>query len=163
MYSAVALLTNLGYEISTYEENGIGYYLKGRTFDPSEIHLLMDAVCSFSFLPARHSQELMKKLQKQLSVYQRRQHRPLTIVQDEKKTDNRQVFWNIEQLDEAVSAKKQVRFTYMEYGMDKKLHPRREKPYIVNPYGMVYMNEYYYLNCSLAKYTSASIGFNDVL
>jgi hypothetical protein len=40
--SAIEELTEFGYDISTYSENGKGYYLRERKFEPSEIRLLMD-------------------------------------------------------------------------------------------------------------------------
>lgn len=157
VYGAVALLIELGYDISTYEENGEGYFLRSRELERSEILLLTDAVYTFPFIPAKQSEELIAKLQKTLSSHQRKQYRHLTIVRQEHKTDNRQMFWNIEQLDGAIAANKQVSFTYLDYGMDKHLHPRREKPYVVNPYGMVYTNEHYYLICNLSGYPNTSL------
>ena len=157
IYSAVALLRELGYEISTYDENGKGYYLLRRDLDPSEVVLLMDAVHAFPFIPPTQSVALQEKLQKQLSVHQRKQYRHLRIVCRERKTENPHVFLNIEILDEAIIEKKQVSFTYLQYGLDKKLHPRRTEPYVVNPYGMVYMNERYYLICSLRDHPKTSL------
>ena len=148
VYSAVSLLRKMGYDVSKYEENKVGYYLRSRTFEPSEILLLTDAIYTFPFIPQKQSEDLIKKLQKQLSIHKRKEHKHLTLVKSEKKTDNKQIFWNIEQLDEAISKKRQVSFTYCRYGLDKKLHPRREKAYVVNPYGMVFMNEHYYLVCN---------------
>ncbi len=147
VYSAVALLQDIGYEISTYDENGKGYYLSSRDFEQTEIILLADAVYSFPFIPAKQSEQLIEKLQKQLSVHERKKYKNITIVRQDMKTDNRQVFWNIEQLDRAITEKKKVSFTYMEYDLDKKMHPRREKPYVVSPFGLTYINEHYYLIC----------------
>ncbi|MDP4133362.1 MAG: WYL domain-containing protein [Bacillota bacterium] len=157
VYSAVALLIDLGYDVSVYEENGIGYYLRSRQLEEPEILLLTDAVYSFPFIPAKQSEQLIAKLQKQLSTYQRRQYRHLTIVRQDRKTDNRQVFWNTERPGKAITQKRKVSFTYLEYGFDKKLQPRRKKPYVVNPYGMVYMNEHYYLICNLDGYPNTSL------
>lgn len=148
IYSAVALLCELGYDISTYEENGSGYYLRSREFEESEIHLLADAVYAFPFISAKQSEELISKLRNQLSVHRRKRYKHLTVAKREKKTDNRQVFLNIECLDEAIENGRQVSFLYLQYGLDKKQHPRREKPYTVNPYELIYTNEHYYLICN---------------
>lgn len=56
----------------------------------------------------------------------------------EDKTDNRQIFLNIELLNEAISKKRKISFHYLEYGMDKKLHHRARpdgtiREYIINP------------------------------
>lgn len=157
VYSALSLLCELGYDISTYEENGTGYYLRNRDFELSEILLLTDAVYTFPFIPAKQSEELIKKLHKQLAAPKRKQYKHLSVVRTNKKTDNKQVFYNIDILDDAIQKKKQVSFSYLQYRLDKKLHPRREEPYTVNPFGMVYMNEHYYLICSLNGYENISL------
>ena len=156
IYSAVATLMDLDYDVSTYEDNGKGYCLRGRDFEQSEVLLLADAVYSFPFISATQSKRLVDKLQKQLSTHQRKNHRNLSVVRDERKTLNTSVFYNIEEIDKAISDQKQVSFTYLEYGLDKQLHPRKKKSYTVNPYKMVYVNEHYYLVCNLAGYPDIS-------
>ena len=47
VYGAVALLIELGYDISLYEDNGVGYYLRSRELEQSEVLLLTDAVYAF--------------------------------------------------------------------------------------------------------------------
>ena len=145
VYGAVALLIELGYDVSLYEDNGVGYYLRDRELEPSEVLLLTDAVYSFPFIPARQTEQLVQKLQKQLSVHQRKKYRHLTVARQGHKTGNRQVFWNIEQLDEAITRKKKVTLDYLHYGYDKRQHPTAT--YTLSPYEMVYTNEHYYLIC----------------
>ena len=145
IYGAVALLIELGYDVSLYEDNGVGYYLRDRELEPSEVLLLTDAVYSFPFIPARQTEQLVQKLQKQLSVHQRKKYRHLTVARQGRKTGNRQVFWNIEQLDEAITRKKKVTLDYLHYGYDKRQHPTAT--YTLSPYEMVYTNEHYYLIC----------------
>ena len=40
--------------------------------------------------------------------------------------------------------------------MDKKLHPRKSEPYIINPYQMVAVNDKYYLICNVDKYDNVA-------
>ena len=82
-----------------------------------------------------------------VSRYERKQIRNLTVVRPDAKTQNRNVFYNIEMLDEAISKRVKIKFEYLEYDMNLNLKPKREKKYTVNPYGMVYTNEHYYLVC----------------
>jgi len=145
VYSAIELLRTLGYDISTYEENGTGYFLREREFELAEVRLLMDAVYSCGYIPPKQTEHLIQKLQKQLSIYNRRYYRHLTVVRQERKTQNVQVFLNIEILDEAISQKRKVAFIYLDYDLRKQLIPRREEKYVVSPYGMVCENEQYYL------------------
>ena len=157
LYSAIELLCFLGYDISLYKDNKVGYYLITRPFEPSQVKLLTDAVCSFPFIPAKQSEELINKLQNTQSKHYGKRLRNLRIVRGNIKTNNKEVFRNIELLDEAITLKQKVSFTYMEYRADKKLYPRRNESYKVNPYGMVYLNEHYYLICNLDTYPNLSL------
>lgn len=157
IYSAFETLVELGYDISFYKENGKGYYLRDRQLEASEAHLLSDAVCSFPFISERQTSQLLKKIHSLVSVYERRNIKNLTVIRATQKTANKQVFYNIEMLDEAIEKRVKVKFDYFDYGIDKKLHKRREKKYTVNPYGMIYDNEHYYLICVMAKQERVSM------
>ena len=125
VYSSVDLLKELGYDISDYKDNGVGYYLRERDFETSEIRLLMDAVYSYQAIPTSQTEKLIAKLQKLLNSHERKQYRSLKIVKTDRKTRNAEVFLNIEILDEAIQRKNKVKFTYLDYGLDKNLKPRR--------------------------------------
>lgn len=150
IYGAVETIEAVGYDVSKPSDNGSGYYLVDKPLEPSEAKLLCDAICSFPFIPERHTEQLLKKVQNMLSIYERKQIRNLTVVRPDTKTQNRTVFYNIEKLDEAISKRVKVKFDYLEYDMNLNLKPKREKKYTVNPYGMVYTNEHYYLVCIYA-------------
>ena len=155
--SGIEILIRMGYDISTYQENKIGYYLKTRDFEPGEIRLLMDAVYSFPFIPEKQSLDLIKKLKDKLSIYERKNFNYLNLIRDGRKTLNRQVFYIIEELNMAIEEGVKVKFTYLKYNIEKNLVPRREKKYTVSPYGMIYTNGNYYLVCGLAYQENLSL------
>lgn len=157
VYDSVELLKNLNYDISDYNENKKGYYLRTRVFESSEIKLLTDAVCSFPFISEKYSQELVEKLLGFNSRYKRKKQSHLSVIRNGIKTINPQIFLNIEMFEEAIEEKKQVSFTYLSFNSKKELVPRREQPYVVNPYNMVYTNEHYYLVCNLKDYENISL------
>ena len=157
IYSALETLVELGYDISFYKENGKGYYIRDRHLEASEAHLLSDAICAFPFISERQTAQLLKKIQSLVSVHERRSIKNLTVIRANQKTINKQVFYNIEMLDEAIEKKMKVTFDYYDYGVDKQLHKRREKKYKVNPYGLVYSNEHYYLVCIMSRQENASM------
>ena len=148
VYSCVAVLTELGYDISIPDENdGQGYYLESREFDVSEVRLLTDSIYSNPGITGVHSEQLIKKLQKMLPKNKRHKYRNLSDANAGRKTDNKKVFLNIDYLDAAIGKRKKVEFTYMKYDFDKRLRPRRKAKYVVSPYEMVAANEHYYLLC----------------
>ena len=160
--SSIKALIELEYDISIYSENKKGYYLRERSFEISEIVLMMDAIYSYRGIPSKQTTFLIEKLQKSLSKYQRKNYKNLVSVKPIIKTQNKQVFYNIEQLDEAINQKKQVSFIYNSYGFDKQLKPRRSKPFIVNPYLMISENEHYYLICETNSHANISYNILDI-
>jgi predicted DNA-binding transcriptional regulator YafY len=155
VYGMVEALNLLDYDISTYEENGVGYYLRTRVFEPSEARLLADRIYSIGFISQRQTNALLDKLQSTQSVYARRKYRHLRAAQTRKAT-NAELFWTIEQLDEAIEKNRKVAFHYYEYDVKKNLVPRRDEKYLVNPYQMVCANEKYYLVCNYDKHENIS-------
>ncbi|MBO4879658.1 MAG: WYL domain-containing protein [Clostridia bacterium] len=147
VYSSIETLQKLGYDVSDYEENRRGYYLRTRLFEPSEVRLMMDAVYSLNSIPQKQTMDLIEKLQSTCSNHQKKLYRHLFVSEPEKKTPNRSVFFNIDILETAIADAKKVEFTYMQYGLDKRLHPRRKEKYVVSPYSMVCDNKKYYLLC----------------
>ena len=109
IYSALETLIELGYDISMYKENGKGYYLRDRQLEPSEAHLLSDAICAFPFISEKQTAQLLKKVQTLVSVHERRTIKNLTVIKADQKTVNKQVFLNIERLDEAIDKKVKVK------------------------------------------------------
>ena len=110
IYSSIALLLDLGYDISTFEDNKIGYYLQSRAFEQSEILLLTDAVYAFPFISNKQSSDLISKLQNQLSMHQRKKYTHLKVIRSNRKSDNREVFLNIEVLDEESKIRNKYHF-----------------------------------------------------
>ncbi len=146
VYAALDKLRAVGCHIPEYQDDGEGYRLLSRPLEPSEVRLLSDAASAFPGISRRQCERLLKKLGKGLSRWQREQCRPL-VMGTPWRGGNQETFLSVELLEEAVFRQRQVRFQYMEYGMDKKLHPRRERPYQASPYGLCFANGNYYLLC----------------
>jgi predicted DNA-binding transcriptional regulator YafY len=146
IYHCLNLLLELGYDISMYKDNNRGYFLRERELEISEVRLIMDSIFMNRGISAKQSAVLIKKLQKMtLSAHKRKVYKSLTSVHNTVKTPNKDVFLNIELLDEAITSKRRVSFTYLEYNFKKELKPRRERKYVFSPYGMVAANDFYYL------------------
>jgi len=145
VYSAIEGLQDFGYDISSFKDNGEGYYIIDRKFSPAEIKLLIDAIYSCEYISQRQTKELLEKLRSFLSVHERKNYNYTSIIAPDKKSPNPEVFLNIEILDNAITAHKMVSFTYMDYDYDKKLKPRRERPYVVSPYSLICEGNHYYL------------------
>jgi predicted DNA-binding transcriptional regulator YafY len=130
------------------------FYIIPEFTDP-ELRLLIDSLLFSKHIPYSQCKELVEKLEGLSNRYfrSRVKHIATMPATGPKNTD---LFWTIEVLDEAIAAGMQVAFTYNEYHTDKKLHPKRQMEYIVNPYQMVAANGRYYLIGNYHKYNNLS-------
>lgn len=135
------------------------FYLN-RDFTDSELRLLIDSLLFSNHIPSSQRRELVEKLENLSNIYFRSRIHNITALSEDK-TDNKQIFYTVDLLDEAISKGKKVSFHYLEYGTDKKLR-RRERPdgsvreYIISPYQLAAKGGKYYLICNYDKYDDIS-------
>ena len=135
------------------------FYLKQK-FTNEELRLLIDSLLFSKHIPYSQAKDLITKLESLSNIYFKSCSQyiyPLPVD----RTDNRQVFYNIGILDEAIRKKKKVSFEYVEYHTDKKMHLKKRKDgsvreYIVTPYQMAAQEGKYYLICNYNKYDDIS-------
>ena len=126
------------------------FYLE-REFTDSELRLLIDSLLFSKHIPYSQCKELVDTLEGLSNRYFKSRVRFISTL-PETAPKNGQLFYTIEIIDEAIAKGKQVSFTYNEYGTDKKLHPKRDREYVVNPYQMAATNGRYYLIGNYDKY-----------
>ena len=136
-------LIDFGYDIV---KTNAGSYLASREFEPSEIRFLVDAVFSSKSINSKHARELSKKLSEFLSVYQRKQYKYVYKSDELNRTDNKELFFNIDIINEAIEKNKQIEFDYIKrtYKGDKV----KKYPYKVNPYCLINNQGKYFLVCN---------------
>jgi len=151
-------LIDFGYDIEYTEtvrtkKNGeeetvySGWYLN-REFIDAELRLLIDGLLFSKHIPGSQCSQLIEKLEGLSNTYFRSKAKHILTMPE--LPENRELFYTIEILDEAISAGRQVAFYYNEHGIDKKQHPRKNsdgspKEYEVSPYQMAAANGRYYL------------------
>ncbi len=144
LYKNITMLSDLGYEISDYKDNGKGYYLLGRQFEKSEVFLLANTIHSSNFIPKKASKELIDKLLDTQSRFVKNDFHNMVFIENGAKKENKEFFYNIEQLSEAIKEKKTIRFEYTKYNTSKQLVNKREEPYFISPYYLVtYLDRVY--------------------
>lgn len=135
-----------GEDVTVYSD---WYYQ--HNFDNSEIRLLIDSLLFSKHIPHSQCKQLIQKLYGLSNVYFDSRIKHIRSL-PENQPENKELFYTIDILDEAIAKNKQVLFTYNSYGTDKKLHPRKAEKYSVNPYQMAATNGRYYLICNVDKY-----------
>ena len=149
-YSIVIERKAIGKNIALLREAGVdigscrgGSYIDSREFEDSELRLIIDGVLQSKHITARHSEDLIRRLCGLSSKYFRSHVKNVYSVNDWSKTENQALFYNIDVIDEAIAAEKQVQYDYNKYGIDAKLH--RSSFQRVSPYQLILHNQRYYL------------------
>ena len=136
----LSLLKEAGMEI---ESGRSGSYLVSREFEDSELHMLIDSVLCSKHITANYSKDLIKKLCALSNKYFKVGIKNVYSVEEWNKTENPNLFFNIEMIDDAIENRRQLRYDYNKYGIDKKLH--KSSNHTVSPYRMLLHNQRYYL------------------
>lgn len=154
IYSDVDLLIDYGADIIKCPPPTKGYYLGERDFQLAEARLLMDAVESAQFITETKTEELIGKIEKSLSVYQRESLKLQQVYIDHRnKNENETVYYVIDALLTAIQAGKKVRLHYLKRSMEAGERPKNEDHiYSVSPYALIWVQDHYYLVCNNAKY-----------
>ena len=129
-------------------------------FTEAELHMLIDGLLFSRSVPYKQRKQLIDKLGKLSGSYFSRRMNHMRCMSPDS-PENKELFYTIDVLDEAISEGKQVALTYGQYGRDMKLHPGLNadgtvKRQVINPYQMVAGEGRYYLICNHDKYDSVA-------
>lgn len=144
----VLYLKELGYDISMDK----GYRLMEREFDDAELRILIDSVLFSKSISTRQAKGLITKIRDLASNYFNAKVSHVSNLPDLHRTVNKQAMYALDAINDAVSEHKKISFIYNQMGTDFKQHPKREEPYVVNPYQIVANNGRFYLIANLDKY-----------
>ena len=130
-----------------------------RAFDDSELRLLIDSILFSKYIPYSQCKELIEKLEKQSNKYfsaKVRHVRNLPVTMPA----NKELFYTIGILDEAIEQGKKVKFHYSDFNLklerEKRIHYGKPAEYIINPNQMVAANGRYYLIGNYDKFDNVS-------
>ena len=142
----INLLIDLGYDISTFEENRKGYYMRERTFEECELRILIDAVLSSKCITKKKSGELVKKLETLGSRHMADKFWSQICLDERIKCTNEEIYYNIDKINRSISKNSKITFKYYSYDVNKGFVACKEgKNYEINPYALVWHEDFYYL------------------
>lgn len=150
--SNIESLKELGYDISTEQGNR----LLSREFDDAELRILIDSVLFSKSISTKQAKGLIDKIRGISSRYFNAKVSHVSNLPELHRTLNKQAMYSLDIINDAISEKKKIRFIYNDVGTDFKLHPRRDREYIVNPYQIVANNGRFYLICNTDKHDNIS-------
>jgi len=148
VYSDIAALQDYGLDIVALPGRNGGYYIASRIFELPELKLLIDAVQSSRYLTEKKSRELIGKLCAQCNEEDARFVRRNVFVSGRVKSMNESIYYNVDAIQEAIAADRQITFRYFDWDI-KGQRKYRDKAYLASPYGLSQDNE----NCYLLAYS----------
>ncbi len=146
LYDDMDALGVIGIDVIKNKEGRNWYYHVGKKqFDIAELKLLVDAIQSSKFITEKKSTELIKKIAGLASDYEADQLKRQVVVQGRIKTMNESIYYIIDDIYNAISSNRKIRFEYFRWNIEKKMVHRRDKIYEVSPWTLIWDDENYYL------------------
>lgn len=144
-------LIDLGIDIIKVAHKGC--YIGERALEPSEVSFIVDALFSSKSINGKQAKDISLKLSTLLSKYQRKKYNYIFKSDQINRTDNCELFYNIEIIQEAIENNKKISFQYIKPYFEKE---NRKFPYIVNPYFLINSQGRYYLVCNYDHFNEIS-------
>ena len=141
----IELLNELGCNIEIVESKPNRYYWGERRFELAELKMLIDAVSSSRFIPARKTRELTKKLTALASEPQAELLSRHIYPAYEIKPKNEKLLSTVDRINTAIDQKKKISFRYEEYNAFKRKILRNDgEVYTLSPYVLYWNDDFYY-------------------
>ncbi len=146
IYDDIESLRQFGVDVNMSSDSGRGYYIGERSFQLSEIKMLIDIVQAAKFISENKSVELINKISSLAPISDRKALKHQIVVANRIKSANETVYYSIDHLYRGIEERKQVRFKYYTWDVRKnKLYKNKGQFYYVNPISLMWADEKYYL------------------
>ena len=142
----IELLKRVGMDIHIARSSENKYFMANRLLSVPELKLLSDAVASAKFISKRKSTELTHKLSALTNVYSAEKIQRHIDVERRIKTDNEQIYYIIDAINDAINSGKKISLLYFKYNLKKEKELKNNgAPYIFSPYKLVWNGDHYYI------------------
>lgn len=147
IYNDFETLRTLGIDV-VQEQQGKTYlyHVASRQFELAELKLLVDAIQSSKFITEKKSKQLIKKLEGFASCYEAKQLQRQVYVSGRIKTMNESIYYNVDEIHNAIASNKKIRFQYFQWNIKKETELRKSGQfYEISPWALSWDNENYYM------------------
>lgn len=147
IYADISALNEFGYDIvKDNEGKACVYKLVERDFEIAELKLLVDAVQSSKFITESKSNKLIKKIEGLASNNEAKSLHRQVYVANRIKTTNESVYYNVDDIQKAISENHKVSFQYFQWNPNKEKELRHNgMRYEISPWALTWDDENYYM------------------
>ena len=122
------------------------YYVGERDFELPELKLLVDSIQSSKFITQRKTLALIKKIENLASAYDAQLLERQVYVRNRVKSMNESVYYNVDEISNAINQDRAIRFQYFEFTVEKQRKYRHDGAlYLVSPFALLWDDENYYM------------------
>lgn len=115
------------------------------SFNKTELQLLMDSVLFSKHISSRQAKDLIEKIGTLGNRYFKEDNIALQRVDTVFHTPQKTYLYDMQLVQQAIAADKDISFVYGEYSSDKTLKAKSNNEHLVSPYYLVVSGEHYYL------------------
>ena len=142
----IDVLVGEGFDVVTVRGRNNSFFLGTRKFELPEVKLLIDTVSSSRFISAEKSETLINKLTDMVSRHQAEKVCRHLYTAEHVKADNKQIYYIVDAVTDAINEGKKIRFQYFDYDGKKEKCLRHDgAEYSVSPYALVWDDSHYYM------------------
>ena len=154
----IALLNEQGFEVmTTMISHEKGYYIEDRSFSVPELKILIDAVQAASFVTEKKTTELIEKIASLGGSHCAEILKSNMVCFNTRKHSNESIYYNVDYLEDAIEQKKKVIFYYFDLDANgNKVYRKDHHHYVVEPIGLVFNEDNYYLMIYSARHDNTA-------
>lgn len=146
LYDDIEALRLFGLDIVQSRSKTTGYYVGGRDFEVPELKLLVDSVQSSKFITEKKTLSLIKKIEGLASAYDAQLLQRQVYVRNRVKSMNESVYYNVDEISNAITQDRAIRFKYFDYTITKERKFRKDGAwYEISPLSLMWDDENYYM------------------
>ena len=122
------------------------YYIVDRQFDLAEVKILIDAIQAASFITKQKTEALTAKVASLAGSHKAAALKGNLVTFNTRKHANEAIYYTVDTLENALQQKQRASFRYFdlnEHG--ERIYRKDGERYLVNPVGLVYHEDNYYL------------------
>lgn len=152
IYRDIETLNRYGFEILCDKHRSNCYYVADRKFERPEIQVLLQAIGAAKFLTEKKTSVLTLKIAELLGKVQGAEMTGI-VTNSGAKSGNEHIYYSIDTVTTALLEQKKLSFLYFDVDLyGNRTYRKNKERYEVNPLGMIYSGEYFYLICYHDKY-----------
>lgn len=158
LHRDMKMLNEHGYEVmKELIDHEMAYFISDRSFSVPELKIMMDAVQAASFITSKKTEALIDKIADLGGSHRAEILKNNIVCFNTRKHTNESIYYVVESLEEAIQLNRKIIFRYFDLNeVGDKEYRRDGHHYVVEPVGLVFNEDNYYLVCYSSKHGSTA-------